>query len=124
MFSMRSVPTVTGESASTVWADVDLLKNCATSFTPLGVGPSQFCPFNQLLEADIVYVRDVVNVALLNPDQLAKIAMIADHCYRSADLAIHCMLELRRRSFLSGDAIERYIGQLNQKPLPGGRDEP
>jgi FkbM family methyltransferase len=77
-------------------------------------------PFNQLLEADIVYVRDVVNVALLSRDQLTKIAVIADHCYQSVDLAIRCMLELRRRSLLSADAIERYMGQLNQKPMPAG----
>ena len=74
-----------------------------------------------LLEAEIVYVRDAVNIALLGADQLKKIALIADHCYASIDLAFRCMLELRRRSMLAPEAIETYMAELNRKrSVPAG----
>ena len=61
-------------------------------------------------------MRNVIDSASLSSDQLKKMAVIADHCYQSADLAVRCMLELRNRSAIAPDAIERYMGQLNPEP--------
>src|SRR3954468_7855688 len=61
---MRSVPTVTGASATTVCADVDLLKNRAVASTPLGIGPNQFCPFSQLPDALVTHSVRPVSVPL------------------------------------------------------------
>jgi FkbM family methyltransferase len=54
-------------------------------------------PFNQLLECDIVYVRDPVALDRLADDALRKLALIAGYAYRSPDLAIRAVLELERR---------------------------
>jgi FkbM family methyltransferase len=102
------------------------IPHCFTKIKRWSIAPTQRDndprkPFNQLLEAEIVYVRDVVNIALLGADQLKKIALIADHCYSSIDLAIRCLLELRRRSMLEPSAIESYMAELNRaRSVPPG----
>ena len=72
--------------------------------------------------ADVVLEHGIQNaLALLGADQLKKIALIADHCFSSIDLAIRCMLELRRRSMLAPEAIETYLAELNRKrAVPAG----
>jgi hypothetical protein len=45
-------------------------------------------PLNQLLEADIVYVRDFAHADSMSDEQLKHLALIAHHCYRSFDLAL------------------------------------
>jgi len=63
-------------------------------------------PFNQLLEADIVYVRDPATYAGLESEQLARLGHIALLCYRSPDLAAHILSVLQGRGLaLQGLAI-------------------
>ena len=57
-------------------------------------GASPFHHLNQLLEADIVYVRDFRDMGSMNNEQLAHLAMIAHHVYGSFDLAIRCLVRL------------------------------
>ena len=38
---------------------------------------------NQLLEADLVYVRDFTHPELMDDEQLKHLALIAHHCYQS-----------------------------------------
>jgi FkbM family methyltransferase len=66
-------------------------------------------PGNQLLEADIVYVRDLARLDCLSSEQLSHLAMIAFHIYGSADLAIFCIVELQQRGDASPDAVERFL---------------
>jgi FkbM family methyltransferase len=54
-------------------------------------------PFNQLLEADIVYVRDPRTFEDLSGTQLTKLAHVALLCYRSPDLAAHLLAILQQR---------------------------
>ena len=42
---------------------------------------------NQLLEADVVYVRDFTFPDKMSSEQLKHLALIAHHCYGSYDLA-------------------------------------
>jgi FkbM family methyltransferase len=67
---------------------------------------------NQLLEADIVYVRDFVRPDLMQPEQLKHLALIAHHCYRSYDLALNCVYHLATRDAIAGDAQTRYLGLM------------
>ena len=63
---------------------------------------------NQLLEADIVYVRDFSRPDLMSDEQLKHLALIAHHCYGSFDLATRCVLLLEQRGALEAGARQRY----------------
>jgi hypothetical protein len=67
---------------------------------------------NQLLEADIVYVRDIAYPQRLSNEQLSHLAMIAFHVYGSTDLALFCILELSRRGATSADAGSRFLDRV------------
>jgi len=64
---------------------------------------------NQLLEADIVYVRDPLRLNLLPVSPLKKLAAIAHHCYGSYDLCVFVLLELAKRGAVPEDAADRYL---------------
>jgi FkbM family methyltransferase len=66
-------------------------------------------PYHQLLEADIVYIRDIVHAGNMSDDQLAKLAAIAHFVYGSPDLAVRCILELENRKVCGRDAVSRYL---------------
>jgi FkbM family methyltransferase len=66
-------------------------------------------PFNQLLEADIVYMRNMVKPAAMSDLQIKKLAVIANYCYASPDLVVRCLLELQLRSAVGADAVELYL---------------
>ncbi|BBY73411.1 hypothetical protein MPRF_03100 [Mycolicibacterium parafortuitum] len=63
---------------------------------------------NQLLEADIVYVRDFSRPDSMSDEQLKHLALIAHHCYGSFDLATRCVLLLEQRGTLEAGARQRY----------------
>ena len=69
-------------------------------------------PVNQLLEADIVYVRDFSRPDLMSDEQLKHLALIAHHCYGSTDLALRCVMLLEQRGSLDAGAQQRYLGLL------------
>jgi FkbM family methyltransferase len=78
-------------------------------------------PFNQLLEADIIYIRDPLLAASWSDEQLRKLALIAHDCLSSSDLANYMLLELdRRHPSALGDSnlSDRYLTLLNS-PLQG-----
>ena len=64
---------------------------------------------NQLLEADIVYVRDFTQADRMTSEQLKHLALVAHHCYRSYDLATNCIHHLAARDVLPSDAVARYL---------------
>ncbi len=72
-------------------------------------------PLNQLLEADLVYVRDFSRPENLDEEQLKHLALIADHCYGSYDLALRCIVMLQERGALPQGARERYFELLAQR---------
>lgn len=75
-------------------------------------------PFNQLMEADIVYIRDPFRLAELSEDQLRKQALIAHYCFASYDLCVYVMLELIRRGELAADAPQAYFDWVNRQNPP------
>jgi FkbM family methyltransferase len=68
---------------------------------------------NQLLEADLVYVRDFRRPESLSDEQLKQLALIAHHCYRSHDLAVFCLLALEGRGSLASGAQNLYLKMLS-----------
>ncbi|OBF03972.1 FkbM family methyltransferase [Mycobacterium sp. ACS4054] len=69
--------------------------------------PSQ--ALNQLLEADIVYVREFTRAEAMDDEQLKHLALIAHHCYRSVDLALRCVMVLEQRNAVEAGAQQRYM---------------
>jgi FkbM family methyltransferase len=68
-----------------------------------------YTPGNQLLKADIVYVRDLAHPERMTSDQLSHLAMIAFHIYGSIDLAVFCIIELQQRGRAPEDAVEQLM---------------
>jgi len=81
---------------------------------PLQFGGNPTQPLNQLLEADLVYVRDFVHADRLASDQLKQLCLIAHSCYNSFDLAGRCVALLQERRAIGAGALEHYIEILRR----------
>jgi FkbM family methyltransferase len=78
------------------------------------LGPDPALGLNQLVEADIVFVRNFTKPDEIDSEQLKHLAIIAHHCYGSYDLAMNCIHHLASRNELKPDAKNRYL-ELVQK---------
>jgi FkbM family methyltransferase len=81
---------------------------------PLYDRTKPFAAMNQLLEADIVYVRDFSQAASMTAEQLKHLALIAHHCYGSYDLATNCIHHLAERGALAGDPVGQYLAAVQR----------
>jgi FkbM family methyltransferase len=72
-------------------------------------------PLNQLLEADIVYVRDFARDDTMTDEQLKHLALIAHHCYGSFDLALRCVTLLAARHATGTGNERRYMEIIGQE---------
>ncbi len=79
------------------------------SIAPVVRGNEPRLPFNQLLEGDIVYVRDIIRPSTMSDHQLAKLAVIAQIVYNSPDLVGRCIIELQKRKACAPSLLERYL---------------
>jgi len=70
-------------------------------------------PGNQLLESDIVYIKDPLSLQTLSANQLKKYVMIMHYCFQSFDLAVLILLELERRNEIQLNAHQVYLKPLN-----------
>ncbi|OBH70335.1 FkbM family methyltransferase [Mycobacterium mantenii] len=73
---------------------------------------------NQLLEADIVYVRDFANAESMSDEQLKQLALISHYCYGSVDLTLRCVMLLEQRRALASEAQQRYLRLLTDTRSP------
>lgn len=67
-------------------------------------------PFNQLIEADIVYLRDLTKPDDLTDDQLRKMGLISHFCYKSPDIVCRILAALADRGAIKASAMLSYIG--------------
>lgn len=79
---------------------------------PLSDPSNPHAAMNQLLEADIVYVRNFMRPADMTVEQLKHLAMIAHHCYRSFDLAANCVHHLIARKAVPDRSIHDYMASI------------
>jgi hypothetical protein len=79
---------------------------------PCVVGGDPRRPLRQLLEADMVYVRDFARDESMGDEQLKHLALIAHHCYGSFDLALRCVTRLEQRRALHPGAQHAYLQLL------------
>jgi FkbM family methyltransferase len=71
-----------------------------------------FAAMNQLLEGDVVYVRDFSAPERMSAEQLKQLALVAHHCYASYDLAANCIHHLIERKLLPQGSIESYLAMI------------
>lgn len=70
-------------------------------------------PFNQLLEADAVYVRDPTTPERWTPDLLRRLILIAHFAYGSIDLAGRLIHWLERNGHAGLGSFDHYLSLLN-----------
>jgi FkbM family methyltransferase len=68
--------------------------------------------YKQLLEADIVYVRNFMRADAMTAEQLKHLALIAHNCYRSFDLAMNCIHHLEKRRAVAVGSAGKYFSLL------------
>lgn len=71
-------------------------------------------PGNQLLESDVVYIKNPLRLDRLSDSQLTKFATLAHYCLGSVDLCVALLLELERRTAVEPDSHQRYLTSLQQ----------
>lgn len=77
---------------------------------PAMIGNDPRTAGNQLLEADIAYVRDLTRAEAMDDAQLKKLAVIAHCVMRSPDLAARALVEMERRGAVT-DATPYFTAQ-------------
>ena len=71
-------------------------------------------PGNQLLESDVIYIRDPFKLELLDEVQLKKLILLSHYCFHSVDLSVYFILELEKRNKLEKDTFKKYILNLKK----------
>lgn len=78
------------------------------SITPTVFGQNFRVGGNQLLEADVVYIRDPLRLDLLSDLQLTKLAILAHYVFGSTDLCVFLMIEMERRGLAPPQSHRSY----------------
>jgi len=79
---------------------------------PMVVGDQPNRGIRQLLETDMVYVRDFSASENIGVEQWKHLALIAHHCYGSYDLVLKAILTLMQLGAVPADANRRYLASL------------
>ena len=90
------------------------LKEKRWSITPTIFGNNFRIGGNQLLESDIIYVKDPLNLILLSDRQLKLFAILSHHCFKSPDLCVYILIELVRRKVINRDHLDLYFKEFNR----------
>jgi len=72
-------------------------------------------PLNQLLEADMVYIRDIVHPETVDDDTLRRTAYLAEAIYDSVDLSVRCIFELVKRGKLPEGSHSAYLQSFGER---------
>ena len=78
---------------------------------PLHFSDNIYAGMNQLLEADIVYVRDFRHAGRWTTSS-SSTSRSPRTCYQSYDLATNCVARLAARGACPPDAVGRYLADL------------
>jgi FkbM family methyltransferase len=123
VFVQTEVSFVTLYKDQPAWGEVDLelraqgfMPHCFAHIKRWPMAPAVIDgdptkPLNQLLEADVVYIRDVRDMDTLSDEQLRHMALIAHVCYGSRDLSLRCLMALQTRKAVAEDAVTLYLTQ-------------
>src|SRR3954471_11657127 len=107
-----------------VFGEIDLalrregfIPHCVTGtkvwpIAPMTVGEQPNRGIRQLLETDMVYVRDFSRPENMTVEQWKQLALVAHHCYGSYDLVLKSIVTLIQLGALPDDAGKRYLATL------------
>ena len=71
-------------------------------------------PGNQLLESDIIYIKDPLRLDLLSDIELKKFILISHYSFKSVDLSVYLILELEKRGVLIKNTFKNYINNFKK----------
>jgi len=80
---------------------------------PMRLNDSPWIALQQVIDGDIIYIRDFRDHANLDDDQLKQMAMIAHALYQSWDIACRCISVLVERGSISADSVDAYLRIVN-----------
>jgi FkbM family methyltransferase len=80
--------------------------------TPLIIKGDPRIPLNQLIEADIVYVKDFTKPENMSDEQLKHLALISHICYKSFDLSMRCIVILEERGVVPRGSVASYPAMI------------
>jgi FkbM family methyltransferase len=63
----------------------------------------------QMLDGDILYLRDLSGIADWHSDDIKRMALLADGVYNYADIVLRCLDVLQSRGLLRQDQIDTYL---------------
>jgi len=99
--------------------ELGFLPHCVTGtkiwpISPMVVGEAPNRGIRQLLETDMVYVKDFSQPQNMSAEQWKHLALIAHHCYGSYDLALKAIITLIAMGAVAEDANKRYLASLRK----------
>lgn len=99
--------------------DMGFLPHCVTGtkiwpISPMVVADTPNRGIRQLLETDMVYVRDFTRPQNMSAEQWKHLALVAHHCYSSYDLALKAILTLIELGAVSEGSNKRYLASLRK----------
>jgi len=97
--------------------ELGFLPHCVTGtkiwpLSPMVVGNAPNRGIRQLLETDMVYVRDFSRPDNMTVEQWKHLALIAHHCYGSYDLALKAIVTLMELGAAAPDTSKLYLASL------------
>jgi FkbM family methyltransferase len=97
--------------------ELGFLPHCVTGtkiwpLSPMVVGDQPNRGIRQLLETDMVYVRDFRRPSNMSAEQWKHLALVAHHCYGSYDLALKALVTLMELGVVPKGANMRYLASL------------
>lgn len=66
-------------------------------------------PGNQLLEGDIIYIRNPTDLSAYNDQQIIKLIFLSHYCFKSFDLSVWLFLELEKRRKIKRNLHKEYL---------------
>jgi FkbM family methyltransferase len=99
--------------------ELGFLPHCVTGtkiwpIAPMVVGDQPNRGIRQLLETDMVYVRDFSRPENMSVEQWKHLALVAHHCYGSYDLALKAIITLTGMGAVPEGANKRYLASLRK----------
>ena len=67
---------------------------------------------SQLVDGDVVYIKDITALHSFSDDQLKHLALFADGAFNSIDLVFYLLDELVARACISADDVDAYFAKL------------
>ena len=114
------VPFVPLYKEQPLFADIDaelraqgFMVHGLASLTRLAVSPLRGRGHNQLVDLDMIFMRDLRRPDRLDDVTLRSTAVIMDDCYGSVDVGMRCLVELERRGSCSAGLPRAYVHDLN-----------